>query len=123
MAEEHYILYIEDERPMFELVREALKMSGHNVIGAMSGREGLDLMRMRKPDLVLLDLMMSGLNGWDVYRAMKSDEVLSDIPVIVVTAKVPRYGGRIIADLPPVEDYITKPFDVERLIRSVDKFF
>ena len=123
MAEEHYILYIEDERPMFELVREALKMSGHNVVGAMSGREGLDLMRMRKPNLVLLDLMMSGLNGWDVYRAMKSDEVLSDIPVIVVTAKVPRYGGRIIADLPPVEDYITKPFDVERLIRSVDKFF
>ncbi len=120
---ENYILYIEDERPMLELVREALKMSGHNVIGALSGQEGLDMMQTRKPDLVLLDLMMSGLNGWDVYRAMKSDEGLADVPVIVVTAKVPRYGGRIIADLPPVDDYITKPFDVTRLIRSVDKFF
>ena len=114
-----YILYIEDERPVIDLVREALKLAGYKVVGATSGRQGLALMRERKPDLILLDLMMPDINGWDVYREMKTDEDLSKIPVVVVSAKVPEYGKLIIDDLPPVEDYITKPFDVEQLIRSV----
>jgi DNA-binding response OmpR family regulator len=114
-----YVLYIEDERPVIDLVREALKLAGFKVVGATSGRQGLALMRERKPDLILLDLMMPDINGWDVYREMKTDKNLSEIPVIVVSAKVPEQGKVIINDLPPVEDYITKPFDVEQLIRSV----
>jgi DNA-binding response OmpR family regulator len=114
-----YVLYIEDERPVIDLVREALKLAGFKVVGATSGRQGLALMRERKPDLILLDLMMPDINGWDVYREMKTDKKLNDIPVIVVSAKVPEQGKVIINDLPPVEDYITKPFDVEQLIRSV----
>jgi DNA-binding response OmpR family regulator len=114
-----YILYIEDERPVIDLVREALKLAGYKVVGATSGRQGLTMMRERKPDLLLLDLMMPDINGWDVYREMKTDDELTDIPVIVVSAKVPEHGKTIIEDLPPVDDYITKPFDVEQLIRSV----
>lgn len=114
-----YVLYIEDERPVIDLVREALKLAGYKVIGATSGQQGLEMMRARKPDLLLLDLMMPDVNGWDVYREMKSDKALTEIPVIVVSAKVPERGKVIIEDLPPVNDYITKPFDVEQLIRSV----
>jgi DNA-binding response OmpR family regulator len=114
-----YILYIEDERPVIDLVREALKLAGYKVVGATSGQQGLAMMRDRRPNLVLLDLMMPDINGWDVYREMKQDETLNGIPVIVVSAKVPEAGNIIIRDLPPVNDYITKPFDVEQLIRSV----
>lgn len=114
-----YVLYIEDERPVIDLVREALKLAGYKVVGATSGKQGLSLMRERKPDLLLLDLMMPDLNGWDVYREMKKDKALADIPVVVVSAKVPDRGKVIIEDLPPVQDYITKPFDVEQLIRAV----
>jgi DNA-binding response OmpR family regulator len=114
-----YILYIEDERPVIDLVREALSLAGYKVVGATSGRQGLALMRERKPDLILLDLMMPDINGWDVYREMKTDKNLADIPVIVVSAKAPEYDNIVIDDLPPVEDYITKPFDVEELIQSV----
>ena len=120
MVEEPYILYIEDERPMIDLVRQALKFVGYQqVAGAVSGQKGLAMMRKRKPDLLLLDLMMPDVNGWDIYREMKADEDLADIPVIVITARVPEQGRYIVDDLPPVEDYITKPFDVERLTRSV----
>jgi len=115
-----YVLYIEDERPVIDLVRDALRLAGYKVVGATSGQQGLDLMRERKPDLLLLDLMMPDINGWDVYREMKTDENLADIPVIVVSAKAPEYDNVIIEDLPPVEDYISKPFDVEDLIRSVN---
>ncbi len=113
------ILYIEDERPMIELVRETLKFVGYQVRGVTTGQAGLDMMRERKPDLLLLDLMMPGFSGWDVYRAMKADAQLAEVPVIVITAKVLEQGRKIVDNLPPVEDYITKPFSPERLIRSV----
>lgn len=122
MVTKPFILYIEDERPMLELVRQALKLSGYKITGATSGQEGLAMMRKQKPDLLLLDLMMPEVNGWDVYREMKRDDQLADIPVIVITAKILSRNRVIIDDLPPVEDYITKPFDVEHLIRSVQSF-
>jgi DNA-binding response OmpR family regulator len=122
MVQEPFILCIDDERPMLDLIAQALKLFGYQVTGITSGEQGLALMRRRKPDLLLLDLMMPQLNGWDIYRAMKSDETLSSVPVIVITARVPSSNRIIIEDLPPVDDYITKPFDVERLIRSIQGF-
>jgi len=119
MDNQPYILYIEDERPMIELVRESLKFAGYEVVGVTSGEQGLAQMQARKPDLLLLDMMMPGLSGWDIYRSMKADAQLAEVPVIVITAKVLSQGRKIVEDLPPVDDYITKPFNPERLIRSV----
>jgi DNA-binding response OmpR family regulator len=119
MAGTNHILYIEDERPVIELVRQTLRVAGYKVTGVTSGEQGLAMMRQDRPDLLLLDLMMPDVSGWDVYQAMKSDNQLADIPVIVITAKVPERGRVIVPDLPPVDDYITKPFSMARLIRSV----
>ena len=119
MDNQPYILYIEDERPMIELVRESLKFAGYEVVGVTSGEQGLTQMQARTPDLLLLDMMMPGLSGWDVYRSMKADARLAEVPVIVITTKVMSQGRKIVEDLPPVDDYITKPFNPERLIRSV----
>ncbi len=122
MTADPYILYIEDERPMMELVRQVLKTSGYNVVGADTGRKGLEVMRENKPNLLLLDLMMPDFNGWDVYREIKRDKVLANIPVIIITAKVPESNGIIVKDLPPVDDYITKPFEIAHLLRAVQTF-
>lgn len=119
MIAESYILYIEDERPTIKLVREVLKISGFKVIGLTTGHEGLDLMRSHKPDLLLLDLMMPDTSGFEVYNEMKRDKNLADIPVIVISAKIPKNNHIIVENLPPVDDYITKPFDLSRLTRSV----
>ncbi len=121
MAKEPLILYIEDERSAFDLVYQALKPLGYKVVRAASGQRGLTMMREQKPDLLLLDLMMPDLNGWDVYRMVKSDENLADIPVIVITAKASDVKPKVIADLPPADDYFVKPFDVEQIIQSVQK--
>jgi DNA-binding response OmpR family regulator len=123
MTKGSYILYIEDERPTIKLVREVLKISGFTVVGITSGHEGLDLMRSHKPALLLLDLMMPDTSGFDIYHEMKQDETLADIPVIVISAKVPHNTHIIVENLPPVEDYITKPFDLSRLTRSVKQIF
>jgi CheY-like chemotaxis protein len=122
MTEEPFILYIDDERPTLDLVAQALKLVGYNVNGATSGEHGLALMRQRKPNLLLLDLMMPHFSGWDVYRAMKTDEFLADIPVIIITARVLPQELILIEGLPPVNDYLTKPFDVKHLIWAVQQW-
>jgi len=119
MSPEPYILYIEDERSIMELVEQALSLIGHKVIGSNSGRKGMRLMRERKPALVLLDLMMPDFNGWDIFRQMKLDDMLADIPIIVVTAMVPEHDQIIIDKLPPADAYLTKPFDIETLLNLV----
>lgn len=122
MAQGLSILYIEDERSTFELVSQALKPLGYRVVRATSGRQGLSMLKKEKPDLLLLDLMMPDLNGWDVYRAVKTDESLAGIPVIVISARPVEHERAVIADLPPADAYILKPFDVEQVIRVVQKF-
>lgn len=121
MSQEPFILYIDDERPTLDLVAQALKLVGYNISGVTSGRQGLELMRQHKPSLLLLDLMMPQFSGWDVYRAMKTDEFLADIPVIIITARVLPQELTLIEGLPPVNDYLTKPFDVQSLIRAIQR--
>ncbi len=121
MTEKSNILYIEDEQLMIDMVDQILNMSGYNyhIFSTTSGSEGLTLIREKKPDIILLDLTMPETNGWDIYRALKQDDILENIPVIVISATVPENGLYIIEGFPPVEDYITKPFDVSRLLRSI----
>ncbi len=122
MTRKPYILYIEDERRAIALVREALKPLGYEVAGALSGEKGLRMLSQRIPDLILLDLMMPNTNGFDVYRVLKDSSLLAEVPVIVITARIPKSGRVIVNGLPPVDDYITKPFKLDRLIRSVKNF-
>lgn len=114
-----YILYIEDERAAIDLVRTILDMAGYTVVGVASAAEGLAVMRQTKPALLLLDLMMPDANGYDVYRVMKAEPALADIPVIIITGRVLESDRVIVNGLPPVEDYITKPFKPDRLVRAV----
>ena len=114
------ILYIEDEPEMIDLVRLILNRRGFEVKGANGGKEGLDLVRKDKPDLVLLDLMMPDMDGWEVYQQMKADETTRDIPVIVVTAKAQSIDKVLGLHIAKVDDYIAKPFSPQELLNSVD---
>ena len=115
------VVYIEDESEMIDLVRLILSRKGYEVIGANSGREGLDAIRQKLPDLVLLDLMMPDMDGWDVYQQMKSVEATRDIPVIVITAKAQSIDKVLGLHIAKVDDYISKPFSPQELVESVEK--
>src|SRR3989304_5866004 len=91
MGATNRVVCIEDEPEMIDLVRLILSRKGFQVVGAMGGREGLEVISREKPDLVLLDLMLPDMDGWEVYQKMKSDDDLREIPVIVGT--VPAAGA------------------------------
>ena len=115
------VVCVEDEPEMIDLIRLILSRKGFEVIGANGGREGLEMIKNQKPDLVLLDLMMPDLDGWEVYQQMKADKNTTDIPVIVVTAKAQSIDKVLGLHIAKVEDYISKPFSPQELLDSVDQ--
>ncbi len=81
------ILVIEDEEVIAEVLRDNLRVMGHEVIIANSGIEGLRKAESMHPDIITLDVMMPGLNGIQVLKGLKNNEVTKDIPVIIVSVE------------------------------------
>ena len=115
------ILCIEDEPQMIDLLRLILETHGYEVVGAEGGQQGLAMMRLEKPDLILLDLMMPDMDGGDVYQRMKQEATLQDIPVIIVTAKAAPIDKVLWINIAKVDDYVTKPFGPDELIDSIER--
>lgn len=115
------VLCIEDEEEMIDLIKLILERKGFEVLGAVGGKEGLEVIRREMPDLILLDLMMPEVDGWEVFRQMRADERLKDIPVIVVTAKAQSIDKVLGLHIAKVDDYVTKPFGPQELLRSINK--
>jgi DNA-binding response OmpR family regulator len=121
MGEKQRILVIEDEAEMIDLTRIVLEREGYEVLGAVGGARGLEMIKQEKPDLILLDLMMPDIGGWEVYRQVKADQELAQIPVIVVTAKAQSIDKVLGLQVAKVDDYITKPFGPKELLESIDR--
>lgn len=117
------IVYIEDEQEMIDLVSLILNRKGYHIIGANGGREGLEIVRQEMPDLILLDLMMPDLDGWDVYQQLKAEENTKNIPVIVITAKAQSIDKVLGLHIAKVDDYISKPFSPQDLVKSIERVF
>lgn len=84
----HRVAILEDDPSARRLLRRILQARGpYQILEAENGREGLELIRRERPDLILLDLMMPEIDGFGVLEILQTDEELQDIPVIVVTAK------------------------------------
>ena len=81
------LLVIEDEEHIRKIVEYNLKLDGFEVFMASNGREGLDIARKKKPDVILLDWMMPEMNGLAVLSELKNDERTMRIHVFMLTAK------------------------------------
>ncbi len=123
MENTRQIIYIEDDPEMIDLVRLILARKNYEFLGAIGGREGLDLIRRQQPDLILLDLMMPDIDGWDVYHQLKADKTTKGIPVIIITAKAQDIDKILGLHIAKVDDYISKPFSPKDLIASIERVF
>jgi two-component system phosphate regulon response regulator PhoB len=112
------LLVIEDEEDILELLTYNLKREGYEVQGAASGEDGLEKARRKRPDLILLDLMLPGLDGLAVCRALKSGPDTRDIPIIMVSAKGEEADVVVGLEL-GADDYVTKPFSPRLLLARI----
>lgn len=112
------VLVVEDEESILELLRYNLDKAGFTVIPAASGEEGLALARQRRPDLILLDLMLPGIDGLEVCRQLKKSKETESIPVVMLTARGEE--ADIVAGLElGADDYLTKPFSPRVLLAHI----
>ncbi len=79
------ILFIEDESALQKTFGEKLSQEGYEHISALDGEIGLELAKTKKPDLILLDLILPKIHGLEVLKKIKEDEEIKNIPVIVLT--------------------------------------
>jgi DNA-binding response OmpR family regulator len=104
------VLVIDDEAPIRLLCRVNLEAEGMKVWEAEDGPRGLEAARDRKPDVVLLDVMMPGLDGWRVAEQLLEDPETADIPIVFLTARAEFRDRARGLDIGGV-DYVTKPFN------------
>lgn len=110
------VLIVEDEVNIVDIVRFNLQREGYATLEAYDGEAGLALAREKKPDLILLDVMMPKMMGFDVCRALRAEG--DNVPVIILTAReeeADKVSGLEIG----ADDYITKPFSMRELIARV----
>lgn len=106
------IAVIDDDVYIGNLLQEALQKEGYGVLRAYSGTEALLLLSERKPDLVLLDLMLPGLSGEEVLPKIK------EYPVIILSAKTD-VGDKVAMLSGGACDYVTKPFELRELLARI----
>ena len=109
MADRRRVLVVDDEPDVLLLCRVNLEFEGYEVMEAADGVEAMSRVRERRPDVILLDVMMPRMDGWQVLTELKSDERLRDIPVVMLTAKV-QDQDQIRGWSSGASEYITKPF-------------
>jgi DNA-binding response OmpR family regulator len=108
-------LIIEDDRNTAALISLYLKREGFDVQTAGDGETGLIIAEKRKPDIVILDLMLPKIDGWEVCRRLRQE---SNVPVIMLTARgeeVDKVSGLMLG----ADDYVVKPFSPRELVARV----
>jgi DNA-binding NarL/FixJ family response regulator len=112
------ILIIEDQPDMRENIATILEMEEYAVLEAADGKQGLELAREEKPDLILCDIMMPEMTGYQVLGALREDGTISGTPFIFLTARGEKQDFREGMNL-GADDYLTKPVGAAELLRAV----
>ena len=112
------ILVVEDEADIREVVLYNLRREGYEAIGCETGTQALSAIKMKRPDLVILDLMIPELDGLTVCQQVRADPEVSSTPIVIVSAKEEESDVVIGLGL-GADDYVAKPFRPKELMARV----
>lgn len=116
--DEDYILIIDDSTTNQVLMEALLQEEGFRVQSASNAAEAYSIIQRRRPNLILLDLLMPQVSGIECLKQFKSNEITEDIPVIVVSAVNSSEYKEACSKLGAL-DYYTKPIDISKFIQRV----
>ena len=110
------VLVVEDDPAILQGLRESLRLERHDVISASDGETGYRLAHEKKPDVVILDLMLPKMGGFEVCRKLRAEKFTA--PILMLTARGDEADRVLGLDL-GADDYVTKPFSVRELLARV----
>lgn len=112
------MLVVDDDFDLLEMVQTLLEISGYRVVTAMDGEEALAKVAEEMPSVILLDMKMPGMDGWEFAREFR-ERFDHQVPIVVLTA-AENAAGRA-AEI-GAEGYLGKPFDIDELLRTVERY-
>lgn len=113
------ILLVEDNEMNRDMLSRRLERKGYQVVLALDGQSGVEMVLKELPDLVLMDMSLPILDGWEATRRLKADPISKRIPVIALTAHA-MSGDREKALEAGCDDYDTKPIELPRLLGKIE---
>ena len=112
------ILVIDDDSAINELIKINLELQGYEVTQAFNGVEGFAKAKQEEPALIILDVMMPEVDGFTVAQRIRQAQEIADTPILMLTA-LSRLNDKVNGFNIGVDDYLTKPFEIEELIVRV----
>jgi len=112
------VLIIDDEEHIVELIKYNLESNGYDTVVAYNGMDGIEIAKVEKPSLIILDLMLPIMDGLEVCKNLRKSETTRPIPIIMLTAKSEEIDKILGLEL-GADDYITKPFSVRELVARI----
>jgi two-component system alkaline phosphatase synthesis response regulator PhoP len=116
MNRQKTVLVVEDDEALMLGLAENLGAAGYKVLKAVTGTEGQKAALEKKPDLILLDVMLPGVSGYEVCRGLREKKIRT--PVILLTARADEFDKLVGFDM-GADDYVTKPFSIKELLARV----
>lgn len=115
------ILVVDDEKDIVDMLKYNLEKEGYSVLTAHNGKRAVEFAR-RRPDLIILDIMMPEMDGLEVVKLLKRDKTTESIPVLFLTAKGSEADEIVGLEL-GAEDYIVKPLSIGKILARVRAVF
>ena len=123
MKNDKTILIIDDDSKNIFALNAVLKAKKYDCVSANSAAMGLEMLKQNKNiAIVLMDMMMPEMDGYEAIRAMKNDEMMKEIPVIAITAQA-MTGDREKCLEAGADGYVSKPVDINELVKLLDLLF
>ncbi|MHC4642858.1 MAG: response regulator transcription factor, partial [Planctomycetota bacterium] len=113
------VLIIEDDSTMLRGLKDNFEFKGYCVLTAADGEEGLNTALNKKPDLIILDIMLPKINGYEICRLIRKENL--DMPIVMLTAKGEESDVVLGLNL-GADDYVTKPFSIKELLARAAAF-
>lgn len=114
------VLITEDEPNIVESLTFILTRAGYEVAAVADGEAAMQQLRARRPDVMILDLMVPKLNGFEVLKRVKGDPALASLPVLVLSAKGQAHDKQLAEEI-GADDFVTKPFSNRDLVERIGR--
>ncbi|MBX3086240.1 MAG: response regulator [Anaerolineae bacterium] len=116
------VLIVDDEKPTVELLQRYFSIKGFEALGAFGGQDSLMMIKLEKPEVVILDLMMPDMDGYEVLRHIRSNPEMANTPVLMLTANA-SLDGPDKAAAAGADGYMTKPVRFPELMAELERIY
>ncbi len=115
------VLVVEDNVLNMKLFNDLLEAHGYTILQTKDGREALDIARLHRPDLILMDIQLPDVSGLEITKWLKADEELRSIPIVAVTAFAMR-GDEEKMRQAGCDGYLAKPISIAGFIQAIERY-